>query len=350
MNTAVSLKEIFERMDKLNLWDAVMPYPWAFKPHGSVFPYFVYISHKGTTAFAADPEHTRAKVSLLFLEGWQSFHDFVRAQRNPNFGYYLSPSELPALEALYKDAGNTDCRRHDPGYAPTLAPRPQREMCIHMMWQLYGIMLRIESDPNLPKQYASKQKWSMLCRTEKEPDVWVDEPLDVPAPAPYIEHANIPLQLQMALKDFKVETDSVVEVDFRRAENLVCHANDNSARDRSVYGILIVDDKTGNILADGPATITTERTLKSMLEDVTMNYMAYVLSRGSFPAEVLVSEQRLFRLFRFLAQKYPFKLTLRDHLQFMDAAFKQWQLKIGHQETPPQNPPPPPEAPSQSQT
>ena len=58
-----SVEEIGAKMDALGLWDALAPYNWAVKPHGTAFPYFCTVI-KGT--------EEAVKVRFLMLEGWNT--------------------------------------------------------------------------------------------------------------------------------------------------------------------------------------------------------------------------------------------------------------------------------------
>ena len=84
-------ESIGARMDALGLWDALVPYNFAVKPRGTVFPYFC-------TVLKDDGKPVKAR--FLMLEGWQTLHDFVRVRMDRDFGFYSQPIEFPHFELV----------------------------------------------------------------------------------------------------------------------------------------------------------------------------------------------------------------------------------------------------------
>lgn len=321
------VSELFARMERLGLWDAVMTYPWAFKPAHSIYPYFVYIGRRGKTKSGKG-----IQTSLLFLEGWQSFHDFVGGQRNPEYGYYLSPSELSSYEVVMMEDGRVFCGRHDPGVPVHPAGEENEEIVYKMMWQLFGIMMRLESDAKMINNSLAGEKFKLFCRVEGAKGVWADEFIELPPMPNYVARANMPSEMVKAMKDWPIDGEAVVEVDLRLADKLI--ANRPGKLPRNVYLFLVVDARTGETVYDDAFVIDEVRTCKSLMEDLTYFYLKYAKKRGSFPAEVRVKERRVFRQFRFLAQAFSFKLVLKDDLEKMDDAMARSQLnaaKMGEQ-------------------
>lgn len=316
----LQLDQLFERMDKLNLWESVMANPWAFKPKGSIYPYIVYVSRHALSQVKG--KDIKPRICLLFLEGWQTFHDFIRTQLDPNFGYYLMPADVPTIEASYFSNGAAECWRHDPGFVTSAANDTTRDMCLRMMWELYGIMLRLETDPKLPEKFGVAHR-GMLCRTEKAPGKWVDEQLEAPSPQPYEEHRIIPDTLLKSVEKLTLDKNLTVEVDFRRALNIFVRTK--GMRPRNIYSFFIVDAATGKRLFNTMTMVDKDLTLKKMLENVAANFLQFVEHFGSFPSTVCVSEGRVFRQLRDLTAKFPFKLVMRDTLPHMNEAFNQWE-------------------------
>ena len=137
----MEIEEIAARMDALGLWEALAPYNWAVKPKGTAFPYFCSV-------FKGDGK--LVKVRFLMLEGWQTLHDYVHIRVDNNFGFYSSPMEMPKLELVLTLAGEIKLFRHDPGYMPQEANEAQRALARKILWEAYGVMMRVESDRALP--------------------------------------------------------------------------------------------------------------------------------------------------------------------------------------------------------
>jgi hypothetical protein len=321
----LQLSELFERMDKLGLWEQVMAHPWAFKPKGSVYPYVVYISRR--SLMQSSKEGVTPRICLLFLEGWQTFHDFVHTQMDPSFGYYLSPSDVPTIEAVYLSDGTAQSWRHAPGLVPFETNEAETEMCRRMMWELYGIMLRVEADPKLPEKFAIS-RWGMLCRTEKAPGEWIDEQVEAPKPQPYEEHRIIPNSLVTTAKSLPIDQNFTVEIDFLRSTHLFVRVG--PSKPRHIYSLFIVDAATGKHLFNTMTMVDKDLTLKKMVENIAGNFLQFVERAGSFPGTVFVCEQRVFRQLRVLTKDFPFKLVMRDELPHMEKAFDQWERETAN--------------------
>ena len=121
----MTVEELGRRIDGLGLWEAVFPYHWAIKPRGTVLPYF-FAAVKG--------DRPGVKVRLLLLEGWQTFHDFIRTSVDHNFGWYSSPMEFPHYELVFLADGSTVLFRHDAGYLPVPADERGRDLSERMLW------------------------------------------------------------------------------------------------------------------------------------------------------------------------------------------------------------------------
>ena len=296
-----SVEEIGAKMDGLGLWPALGPYNWAVKPKGTVFPYFCSIL-KGD----AKP----VKVRLLMLEGWQTLHDFVRARIDRNFGVYSSPIEFPHLELVILDSGEMKLFRHDPGYMPVEASEPQRRLAARILWEAYGVMLRLESDPQLPIRFASEK--AVFARVEGKDGVWEDVPLEIPDPPPYVEKISFEKADLKRAKDVPFVAGDVLHVDFRLRPQIMTR----EPRPRCVYQLLAVDPATKEVAMDLRASVSPETGLKGLWEAMPQHFLRALVERGRLPGEVKVLSGRVFRMLRPLCLELPFKLSLHDTLEF----------------------------------
>ena len=102
-------EDIGRRMDGLGLWDAAAACNWGVKPRGVAFPYFCsFVRGDGRPV----------KARFLMLDGWQTFHDYMRFGLDRDFGFYSTPSEMPHFELVVTADGAAHVFRHDPGYVP----------------------------------------------------------------------------------------------------------------------------------------------------------------------------------------------------------------------------------------
>lgn len=293
--------EIAKKIDALELWHQLTPYNFAVKPKGTVFPYFCSIV----------PEDSKpVKVRLLMLEGWQTLHDFIRARVDRNFGFYSSPIEFPHFELVILASGEMHVFRHDAGYMPIPIGERQEELVARILWEVYGVMLRLESEPKLPLSFVSEQ--AIFGRVEVKDGVWEDRPLAIPDPMPHVEKVSFPKDDLKRAKDTPLVTDDVLHVDFRLRPEIMT----KETRPRAVYQLIGFDPKTKSEVFDLRASINPEQGLRGLWEAMPRQFLKALIERGRLPGQVKVCSGRVFRMLRPLCIDIPFKLSLHDKLEF----------------------------------
>lgn len=291
-------EEIGAKMDALAIWDEIAPFNFAIKPAGTVFPYFCTVL-KGDGA--------PVKVRFLMLEGWQTLHDFVRVRFDRNFGFYSSPMEMPHLELVITADAKVRLFRHDPGYIPAEADEAQRAFASKILWEAYGVMLRVESDRSLPLKFSGDK--AVFARVEKPQGEWNDEPLVIPPPPPYTETVKLPKADIAAAKDLPFDTGDFIELDMRILPGVMT----KEARPRTVYELAAFDG-SGAKTIDSRASVDPAAGLKALWETLAGQVLKALVRRGRVPGEIKVVSGRVFRFLRPLCLELPFKLSLHDKL------------------------------------
>jgi len=292
-------EEIGARMDALGLWGLLEPYNFAVKPRGTVFPYFC-------TVIRGDGKPV--KVRFLMLEGWQTLHDYVRTRFDRNFGFYSTPMEMPHFELVVLNSGETGLYRHDTGFMPREADAAQRELCVRLLWEAYGVMMRMEGDCKLPMRFAEEK--SVFARVEKAEGVWEDVPLLIPDPPPYTEKVSFQTADVKRAKDLPFVKDEVLELDFRLLTGIMT----KEPRPRCVYGLRAVDPKTGEVVVDSRVSVHPEAGLRGIWETMPVQVLKALVVHGRIPGEIKTCSGRVFRLMRPLCLELPFRLSLHDVL------------------------------------
>lgn len=292
-------EEIGAKMDALGLWKLIEPYNFAICPKGTVFPYF---------CLALRGEIERVKVRFLMLEGWRTMQYCIRFRNDRNFGYYTSPMEMPHLELVVPAKGTPQLFRHDPGYMPLPANEAQRELAARLLWEAYGVMLRVESDRELPLKFVAEQ--AVFARVENSSGEWHDEPLIIPDPAPYTESVVLSREDIRKAKDLPLVAEDVLHVDFRMMFGVMT----KEPRPRCVYNLVAVDPKTGEKAIDERASAGTDSGLKGLWEAMPVRVLKAFIARGKVPGEIKVRSVRVFRFLRPLCLELPFKLSVQDDL------------------------------------
>lgn len=298
-----SPEEIGIKLDALGLWDAVMPFNWVVKPSGVVFPYFCTLL-KG--------DGVNVKIRFLMLEGWQTFHDYIRTRIDRNFGCYLTPMEMPHFELVISASGEAMVFRHDPGYMPRALEESERALCRKLLWEAYGVMMRVESDKKLPLQFASDK--SMFARIENASGVWRDAPMLIPEPRPYIEEVSFPKALVSKAKDLPLDSGLTAAVDFRLLPNVMT----KEPRPRCAYQLTAVDPAIGARIVQDKTSVSPEGGLKAMWQSMPLRVLAGFVEYGRIPGTVKVTSGRVFRFLRSLCLELPIKLSLHDRLECLD--------------------------------
>ena len=292
-------EEIGAKMDALGLWQLLEPYNFAVKPRGTVFPYFCTVL-KG--------ERKPVKVRFLMLEGWQTLHDYVRTRIDRNFGFYSSPMEMPHFELVVLESGEMKLFRHDAGYMPQEANEAQRTLAARILWEAYGVLLRVESDRNLPMRFADEK--AIFARVEDAKGTWTDTPLEIPDPPPYSEKLSFPKADIKAAQDLPFVKEDVLDLDFRLLPSVMT----KEPRPRCVYGLIAVDPKTGTRVIDSRVSVHPEAGIRGMWESMPVQVLKELVRYGKIPGEIRLCTGRVFRLLRALCLELPFKLSLHDGL------------------------------------
>jgi len=302
-----TIEEIGARMDALNVWDVAGSCYWALKPRGCAFPYF---------CSALKGERPTVKTRFVLLEGWQTFHDMVRSRMDPDFGFYSLPIEFTHFELVVLRTGERNLIRYDTGYAPREANARERAFCTRMLWEAYGVMLRLETDPKLPLMFADDK--AMFSRVEQPDGSWRDMPLEIPEARPHVEQITFEKKAIAAAKALPMRTDEILELDFR----VVPTMRTLEKVPRTLYLLAAVDAKTGDLVFRDKLSMDAETGLKGLWEGMPPRVLAHILARGGMPGELRVQSGRVFRLIRPLCLQMPFKLTRVSNLPHFGAALE----------------------------
>jgi len=295
-----SVEDIGAKMDALGLWEAIAPYNWAIKPTGTVFPYFC-------TVIVCDKD-APARIRFLMLEGWQTLHDYVRTRIDRNFGFYSSPAEMPHLELVFPREGACRLFRYDTGYFPQEADARQRAFAAKMLWEAFGVMLRMESDRELPMKYSGER--AVFARVEARDGTWADAPLPIPDPPPHVEKVSFRTEDVKKAQDLPMAQGEAISVDFRLCEGV----STREPRPRAVYELVAVDSASGESVVRLQVTIPADGGLRGLWESMPPQVLKALIRRGRIPGELRFASGRVFRMMRPLAEEIPFKLSLHDSL------------------------------------
>ena len=303
----MTVAEIGRRIDGLGLWETIAPYHWALKPRGTALPYFCVIL-KGDTPLV--------KARIMLLEGWQTFQDFVRTRLDNNFAFYSSPMEFQHYELVVLPSGeDAKIFRYDVGFMPVEPTPSGATLCEKMLWEVFGVMMRVESDSQLPLKFATEK--AIFARVEGADGQWRDEPLPIPGPRPHVERISFSKADLKAAKDLPFAAEEPLELDFRMVPGLFTREK----RPRCAYVLAAIDGKSGERVIWDRSAINPESGLRGLWESMPPRVLKHIIARGRVPGEVKLLTGRMFRLLRPLCMNLPFRLSLHDHLPRLEAEF-----------------------------
>lgn len=298
-------EEIGAKMNDLSLWEEVMSGNWAVRPAGTVFPYFC-------TAMRGDGKVV--SVRFLMLEGWQTFHDYLRTNIDHSFGFYSTPMEMPHFELVTAADGSVAVFRHDPGYVPRMLTEREKDIAGKILWESYGIMLRLETERNLLMKFADGK--AMFSRAENAQGEWSDSPLPVsPAPA-YVEKITFLKETMRKAKDIQFDKDCSFSVDFRLDVSRIT----KESRPRYAYVLAVADPAAGKAVCE-TYSVTSEMPLSALWQNMPSRFLDIVVGSGKVPGCVKVCSPRVFRMLRPLCIELPVKLSLNDRLPEIESLF-----------------------------
>lgn len=290
-----SLESIAEKIKALDIWRLVRSHNWVVKPRGTAFPYFL--------AFLGD-KREQVSYHLMLIEGWKTFLDFICMLRDNDYGFSSSLDDVSHYEVLYLEVPPYYVfLRHDPGYVPRFLNEKEKDLLARMLWETYGVMMRIESDNSLPLKFASDH--AMFARVEGPDGVWSDVSMPIPPAQPHVERVTVPKAILNAVKDMPFEQDLKVAVDYR----VDLTKATKEPRPRNPYLLKMVNAATGELLYQMNYISSPEDGLRGIWESLPHLLLAGLEHIGKVPGEVVTPSGRVFRLVRSLCNEIPFKLT-----------------------------------------
>lgn len=302
-----SVRDTLRKIVALNVWKQAAGYNWALKPLNNAFPYFCSVM------YPSDSKDQWAKI--LLLEGWQTLHDFVRLRADPDAGYYHSYMEMAQFQVLFLRTGDFAVWRIDPGYWPRTPSPQQMHLLARLLWEAYGVFLRLEGDPSLLVQFASNH--ALFARVEVKPNVWRDEPMPLLSPPPYKEEVTIPTELFNEAKALPIDKNLRVAIDLRiepfsftEEKNLPPQAN---------YALTMVDLSTRQLVVDDICCANAAQGgIKEIWTSMPVQVLIRLVRLKRLPCEMYVVSGRVFRFLRGLILQLPIKLIKKEQVPELD--------------------------------
>ena len=290
----------------LNAWEKAARHNWALVPQTSADPYIVSVVLE-----KAPP----VKARLLLFPGLTVFRDYMLTRRFADFGVYMSLMDFPHFELLVTHDGTIELFSHRPGFVPVRPSSIELAFLAPLLYECYGVMLRLEQEPDLPLTYAEKN--ALFARKESVPDVWCDGPLGMPKEEVINleEHVAVDRRACEEAKVLPIFPKERWEIDFVMVPLYRTPGPDP----RFLYLLAAVDAESGEKMVWEKMSVDGKPDgLKRLWEGHAQRLLDAIRKRGRVPGEIHVRSPRMARFLRPLGLHLPFKLVQHAKLPSLE--------------------------------
>lgn len=303
-----NIDEIAKAIVALDVWKKASKYNWALVSE---------LFDKPLIAVINPAPNGPIKARLLLFNGFKSHRDFLIFQQSRDLSFATSTVDFDHYEVIGLKDGSAEIYDYRPGYVPVHPDEETRAILAPVLYECYGLLLRIDEDPELPAMYM--QEKSLFSRREGLDGKWHDAPLRPPdlGTVTWTERIGLDRAKCAQAARLDVATDEAWEVDF--VQMPLFRTGDSKAR--MMFLFAAVDSKSGERriwqkMAVDPATPRngTLDALKPLWESLAGHLLDGVISRGKVPGEIHVRSQRMMRFLRPLGMQLPFKIVMHREM------------------------------------
>ena len=308
-----NIDEVAKAIAALKVWKKASKYNWALVSE---------LFDKPLIA-AVNPTPNGPIVGRLMLfNGFAAHRDFLIFRQNPDLSFATSPIDFDHYEVIGLKDGSVEIYDYRPGFIPAHPDAETRALLAPVIYECYGLMLRIDEDPELPALYIKDQ--ALFSRKEGLDGKWHDAPLRPPNldTVTWTERVGLDRVKCAQAVRLNMEPEEAWEVDFTQMP--LYRTDDQQAR--MMFLFAAVDAKTGERrvwqkLAVDPSIPRngTLDAMKPLWESLAAHVLDGVIRRGKVPGAIHVRNQRMMRFLRPLGLQLPFKLVLHQEMPQLTA-------------------------------
>lgn len=309
-----NIDEVARAIVALNVWKKASKYNWAFVSELFDKPLIAAINLASDGPIAA---------RLLLFNGFVAHRDYLIFSQSKELSFALSPIDFDHYEVIGLKDGSAEIFDYRPGFVPIHPDAETRALLAPVLYECYGLLLRIDEDPELPATYMGEK--ALFSRKEGLDGRWHDAPLAPPnidavtwTERVDLDRAKCAQAVRLDMEPTEVWEADFVQMPLYRTED--CQA-------RVMFLFVAIDAKTGERrvwrkLAVDPSVPRngTLDALKPMWESLAAHMLDGVLRRGKVPGAIHIRSQRIMRFLRPLGMQLPFKLVLHRDLPRLTVA------------------------------
>ena len=308
-----NIDEVAKAITSLKVWKKASKYNWALVSELFDKPLIAAINPA-----AAGPIAGR----LLLFNGFVAHRDFLVFRQNPDLSFATSMLDFDHYEVIGLQDGSAEIYDYRPGFLPVHPDAETSAMLAPILYECYGLMLRLDEDPELPAAYMGEK--AMFSRKEGLDGRWHDAPLRPPNLDTISWTERVGLDRAKCAQAARTDMlpDEVWEADFIQIP--MYRTEDSEAR--ILFLFAAVDAKTGERrvwqkLAVNPSVPRngTLDAIKPLWESLASHMLDGVVGRGKVPGSISVRSQRMMRFLRPLGMQLPFKIILHKQLPQLTA-------------------------------
>ena len=312
-----NIDEVAKAIAALNLWKKAAKYNWALVSELFDKPLIAAVNPTPNGPIAG---------RLMLFNGFAAHRDFLIFRQNPDLSFATSPIDFDHYEVIGLKDGSAEIFDYRPGFIPVHPDAETRALLAPVIYECYGLMLRIDEDPELPAAYRGEK--ALFSRREGLDGKWRDAPLAPPDLNTMTWTERIGLDRTKCAQGARLDMapEEAWEVDF--AQMPLYRTEDRQAR--MMFLLAAVDVKTGErrvwqklaVAPSAPRNGTLDA-LKPLWESLAAHVLDGVLAYGKVPGALHVRSQRMMRFLRPLGLQLPFKLVLHHELPRLAVAVNQ---------------------------
>ena len=228
-----NIDEIAKAIASLNLWKKAAKYNWALVSELFDRPLVAAVNPNPAGPIVA---------RLLLFNGFLAHRDFLIFRQNPDVSFALSPMDFDHYEVIALKDGSAEVYDYRPGFVPVHPDEETRAQLAPVLYECYGLLLRIDEDPELPALYLKDK--ALFARREGLDGKWHDAPLRPPNldTVTWTERVGLDRAKCSQAARLDMAADEAWEIDFTQMP--LFRTDDKPAR--LMYLLAAVDAKTGD--------------------------------------------------------------------------------------------------------
>ena len=295
--------------------------------------------------FGGQPKEFR---NIRFLVGWKAFYDLVTRLADPAKQVATWLLEIRMIELLFvnetllfeheqtflkklKRQPGEACttpvfRSIVPGYHPWLPEARERDLLETVLYQAFGMAMRVEADGMLLKTRFPRE---ILMRKQDAKGVWQDAWTPVKEVGDEEVEVRIESKRLQALRNLPLKP-IILQLDLMFTPMQILP---EGQRPQTAYVLLAVDAQSGFIVA-GDLLQATEG-IAHMWAQIPERLLEIFDRLGGCPSAIEIGTDRMANLLRPLGEFLPFKMVRRERLAVLDAARENLSAFISRQEKQP---------------